>query len=429
MTLRYLFRLFQAFIKRFKAVILLGVFIGVLFFLIISYLLPSIDSTVIKIGIVGRYSTDNIPDDISSKISLGLTSVDANGNVNPSLSKSWESPDGGKTWIFYLDDQKTWQDGKKVTSRDITYKFSDASSEIIDESTIKFVLDSQFSAFPVIVARPIYKKGLVGSGDWKVKNVNLAGGYLQKLIITDKKKNKIVYKFYPSEERLKLAFKLGEIDQIIKIQDTTEFDNWKTVNIDKETSYSNFVGIFFNVEDEKLSDKQLRQSLNYAISKNDFDGVRALGPISPFSWAFNPQVKQYNLDVKKTEDIKGSEIILSVLPNLLTTADKIKRDWESVGIKTEIQVVTGVPDSFQAFLATVDIPKDPDQYSLWHSTQLATNISKIKNPRIDKLLEDGRRELDQETRKKIYLDFQRFLVEEVPAIFLYHPNIYTITRK
>ncbi len=429
MTLRYLFRLFQAFIKRFKAVILLGVFIGVLFFLIISYLLPSIDSTVIKIGIVGRYSTDNIPDDISSKISLGLTSVDANGNVNPSLSKSWESPDGGKTWIFYLDDQKTWQDGKKVTSRDITYKFSDASSEIIDESTIKFVLDSQFSAFPVIVARPIYKKGLVGSGDWKVKNVNLAGGYLQKLIITDKKKNKIVYKFYPSEERLKLAFKLGEIDQIIKIQDTAEFDNWKTVNIDKDTSYSNFVGIFFNVEDEKLSDKQLRQSLNYAISKNDFDGVRALGPISPFSWAFNPQVKQYNLDVKKTEDIKGSEIILSVLPNLLTTADKIKRDWESVGIKTEIQVVTGVPDSFQAFLATVDIPKDPDQYSLWHSTQLATNISKIKNPRIDKLLEDGRRELDQETRKKIYLDFQRFLVEEVPAIFLYHPNIYTITRK
>ena len=54
----------------------------------------------------------------------------------------------------------------------------------------------------------------------------------------------------------------------------------------------------------------------------------------------------------------------------------------------------------------VDIPKDPDQYSLWHSTQTSTNISHLKNARIDKLLEDGRTELDQEIRKKIYLDFR-----------------------
>ena len=91
-------------------------------------------------------------------------------------------------------------------------------------------------------------------------------------------------------------------------------------------------------------------------------------------------------------------------------------------------MITSVPVDYDAFLATVDIPKDPDQYSLWHSTQATTNISKYKNPRIDKLLEDGRTELDQDTRKKIYLDFQRFLVEDVPAIFLYHPIFYTISR-
>ena len=77
---------------------------------------------------------------------------------------------------------------------------------------------------------------------------------------------------------------------------------------------------------------------------------------------------------------------------------------------------------------TIDIPKDPDQYVLWHSTQ-PTNISKYKNPRIDKLLEDGRVELNQETRKKIYLDFQRFLVEDSPAIFLYHPSFFTVLKK
>lgn len=429
MSPRYIYRLIQAFFKRFKAIIVIGVVLGIFSFLVIAFLLPNFNSTENTIGVVGRFTTDNMPEEISSKLSSGLTRIDESGNVNPSLAKSWESPDSGKTWIFNLDENAIWQDGKKFTAKDIDYEFSDASVEIINEDTIKFNLDSQFSAFPVVVSRPLFKKGLVGTGLYKVKTISLAGGYLQKIIIIDSKKNKITYKFYPSEDRLRLAFKLGAIDTIENIQDPSAFEGWKIVNIEKSTGYNNLVGIFFNTEDEKLSDKQVRQNLAYAIDKDGFDGTRAISPVSPSSWAYNPQVKQYVKDAEKAKDLKDTKIILSTLPNLLKSAEKIKKDWEEVGIICEIQVVTNVPENYQAFLATVDIPKDPDQYSLWHSTQTATNISKFKNPRIDKLLEDGRTELDQETRKKYYLDFQRFLVEDVPAVFLYHPTYYTINRK
>jgi len=44
-------------------------------------------------------------------------------------------------------------------------------------------------------------------------------------------------------------------------------------------------------------------------------------------------------------------------------------------------------------------------------------------------LEDGRIELDTEVRKKIYFDFQRFLLEDAPAAFLVNPVSYTVTRK
>jgi peptide/nickel transport system substrate-binding protein len=228
---------------------------------------------------------------------------------------------------------------------------------------------------------------------------------------------------------MKLAFKIGQVDKISNLQDSDDFLNWKTVIIDKSSNNNSFVGLFYNTEDEKLSDKSIRQALSYAIDKTNFDGERAIGPISPDSWGYNPQVKPYERDLEKAKDAKDFKITVSTLPNLLKTAEKIKRDWEEAGISCEVQVVTGIPDNFQAFLATVDIPKDPDQYSLWHSTQTTTNISNFKNARIDKLLEDGRTELDQETRKKTYLDFQRFLVEDVPAVFLYHPNSYTVTRK
>jgi peptide/nickel transport system substrate-binding protein len=122
-------------------------------------------------------------------------------------------------------------------------------------------------------------------------------------------------------------------------------------------------------------------------------------------------------------------IKLSTTPHLLSKAEKISDYWKELSIETSVSVTSTVPTEYQAFLAIVDIPKDPDQYALWHSTQVETNISKYENPRIDKLLEDGRLELDLEERRKIYLDFQRFLIEDSPATFLFHPVYYSVSRK
>lgn len=428
MSPRYIYRLIQAFLKKFKGVIFIGLIIGIIVFLFLIFLLPSMTSTKQKIGLVGRYTVDNLPEEISTKISNGLTKTDELGNVIPSLAKSWETTDGGKTWIFTLDENAKWQDGKKITSKDVNYEFSDATIERLDDLTIKFNLDNQFSAFPVILTKPIFKKGLLGTGEWEVKKAELAGGYVQNITLINKEKNRIIYKFYPTEERLILGFKLGEVDTIKSLQDITEFEKWKIVEVENEVGYYSFVGVFLNTENEKLSEKAVRQALTYAIDKSAY-GQRALGPISPFSWSYNPQVKQYSKDLEKVDEAKELSIKLSTLPNLLKTAEKIAEEWRNIGMTVEIEVVTSVPQDYEAFLATVDIPKDPDQYSLWHSTQTGTNISRFKNPRIDKLLEDGRTELDQEARKKIYLDFQRFIVEDVPAIFLYHPTFYTVTRK
>ena len=53
---------------------------------------------------------------------------------------------------------------------------------------------------------------------------------------------------------------------------------------------------------------------------------------------------------------------------------------------------------------------------------------RLEEHKIDKLLESGRKESDQEKREKIYFDFQRYLVEDAPAVFLFHPTTYTISR-
>jgi ABC-type transport system substrate-binding protein len=134
-------------------------------------------------------------------------------------------------------------------------------------------------------------------------------------------------------------------------------------------------------------------------------------------------------DYKKASKIEKISINLSTAPILLDKAEAIADDWRAAGVEVNLNVISNIPSDYQAFLAIFDIPDDPDQYSIWHSTQTSTNITNYQNPRIDKLLEDGRSEIDSIARKKIYLDFQRFLVEDSPAAFLYYPTTYSVSRK
>lgn len=439
LTFRYLIRLIVAFIARFKGILIVGTILGIGLFFLLRFVAPLLfQSTTEKIGLTGRFHTDSLPNDILELISDGLTKINEAGIVEPNLARSWETPDKGKTWIFTLRDDISWQDGSEVESFDVVYEFSDVEIEKPDAKTITFKLQDSFSPFPLVVSKPTFRRGLLGTGEWKVSNVKISGSYISELVLRDTKKNKRIFKFYPTEERTKLAYKLGEVDVLQQIFNPSPFDSWNTAEVSPQENKDQVVALFFNTRDKFLSAKSLRQFLSYTIDKKSFAESRAISPISPSSWAYNPQVKAYNHDKQRAAELidelpkeirENLTIKVVSTPVLLATAEKIANFWEEAGVKTIVQVSSVIPTEYQAYLTIFDIPADPDQYSLWHSTQTGTNITRYTNPRIDKLLEDGREELDIEERRKIYLDFQRFLVEDSPAIFLYHPTSYKISRK
>ncbi len=440
-TLRYWFRLSVAFITRFKLLLFFGVLTGFLVFVVLRFFLPRMtQGTTERIGITGRFHTEELPYEVTSLVGQGLTQTNEKGQVEGALAESWQSNDQGTEWTFHLKDGVFWHDGTEVNATTINYSFEDVIIEKPDNKTLVFKLQSPFSPFPSVLAKPVFKKGFIGTADWQVKNISLAGEYVESTTLIAKNGDKKIFYFYPTEDLAKLAFKLGKVDRLEDLLDPAEFKKWGTVEIAKEPNSSRYVAVFFNNESAPFDgNKEMRQALSYAIDKEKLSTNRATGPISPYSWAFNPQVKKYDYDREHAlailkdlsqEVINNTNIKLVTTPVLLEVAETIEKDWEAIGIKTTVQVTSVIPSDFQAFLAIYDIPKDPDQYAIWHSTQIGnTNISKFDNPRIDKLLEDGRLKLSLEERKKIYLDFQRFLLEEAPAIFLYHPLSYTIIRK
>ncbi len=437
-NLRYWSRLVWAFLSRFKAIILIGILLGVVFFLTLNIIIPKLGGfKTTRIGLAGRYTINSLPVSILKTVSSGLTAIDESGAVIPDLAESWSTPDNGKTWIFKLKKGIAWQDEKPLTSRSLTYEFSDAIVSHPDDATITFRLQSPYTAFPSVVARPVFKKGLLGTGKWRVKKLSLVGDYVDQISLINSDGERIIYKFYPTEERAKLAFELGEVDETADLLDPNPLITWAKIKTEKVINKGEHVAIFFNTSDKLLSDKSLRQALSYAAQKENLGGSRAISPIPSTSWAFNPQVKPYNYDADKaksminvmTAEVKNNlNITLTTSPLLLPQAELIQKDWQAVGVKANIQVMANVPTNYQALLAIFDVPDDPDQYSLWHSTQTETNISRYNNPRIDKLLEDGRTTIDSNTRKQIYFDFQRFLLEDSPALFLYYPTNYTFKR-
>lgn len=439
-TLRFYLALTATFFFRFRYVLLFGLFFGIVLFLFARAITPRLGIRTQYIGLTGRYSVDELPNVILEDVGQGLTGISEDGQPIPALAKSWEVSDKGKTWTFTLDTTRTWQDGSPIVSSDIRYTFDEAQIERPNAETIVFKLPNEFAPFPVIVSRPVFKKGLIGTGEWTVSSINRNGNYIERITLKNTKNERKIFRFYPSEERLKVGFKLGEVDRILDVSDDSPFDTWNLAGISSNTRNDRYIAVFLNNDSDLFSgtaNKPLRQALHYAIDKQSYNLPRAISPVSPDSWSFNPQVKPYDFDRTRATQILSElfkknarpTIHLSTTAGLVSIADHIAKDWKEVGIETEVQVVSGVPENYEAFLATYSIPVDPDQYPSWHSTQTATNISHFKNPRIDKLLEDGRMELDHEKRKKLYLDFQRFLLEESPALFLFHPVSYDIYRK
>jgi peptide/nickel transport system substrate-binding protein len=451
--LRFYFRFLSALLSKYFRIILAGLIIGSLSFLFLPKIinrLPQIESPQ-KIALIGRHTISDLPISIQNKISLGLTTIQADGSPTPGIASSWEATDSGKTYIFTINSAKHWQDGTPIKSSDIRYAFKDAQIEYPDDEHLVIRLKDPFSPLPTVVSRPVFKlvKGqgffnpphLEGVGEYRLTKYHLNGGYVENLSLEpvsgDSSLKNLQYYFYSTPQNARTAFKLGLVNSIENISDLGELSHWPNTTIDTNTQSDRYVGIFFNTQDpafEGQSGKNLRFALNYAIDKSRWPH-RALGPINPKSWAFQPQLKTYDHDLDRAKTLLKNvekipdQITLSTVVTYLSTAELVKSDWETLGLKVNIQVSPEIPSHYQALLIAEAIPTDPDQYNLWHSTVDSTNLTSLKNPRIDKLLEDGRKTENQSDRQKIYADFQKFLLDENPAIFLYFPEIFTVTRK
>lgn len=137
--------------------------------------------------------------------------------------------------------------------------------------------------------------------------------------------------------------------------------------------------------------------------------------------------------VKKDTYTLQFTISTSNAPDLVKTAELIKKQWEEIGAKVEtkyyeladLNQLVIKPRKYDALLFGEIIGRDLDLFAFWHSSQRndpGLNIALYTNSKADKMLEAARTATNQEERLKQFKLFNEEVTKDVPAIFLYAPE-------
>jgi len=276
----------------------------------------------------------------------------------------------------------------------------------------------------------------------------------------------VVTRIIPDPSTIFLELKAKNIDLAsltpIQYRRQTEFPAFQKAFNRYRYLSNGYAYLGFNLRDPRFQDKRVRQAMAHAIDKRELiDGVLlglgrpAVGPYKPGTWWYTDDVRTFPFDPARAAALlheagwterdadgillKGGRpfrfTIRTNQGNLVRqqTAEIIQRRLRAVGIDARIHIVEWAAflntfirkKDFEAIILGWGLGNDPDQYDVWHSSKTGPeelNHISYAHPKVDELLEAGRRTFDEAKRKAIYAEFQKIMAEEQPVIFLYVPD-------
>jgi len=181
-----------------------------------------------------------------------------------------------------------------------------------------------------------------------------------------------------------------------------------------------------NVAKAPLDDKEVREHLAMAIDRDTLNDINSEGKFTIANQPFDTGVIGYLDDIdppefdpdKAAAFFEGKNLDLKLFyatdPTTKAIADEVKVELEEVGVKVTISefdqatlINQALGGDFNVILWRNHPGADPDtEYNWWYGGS-PVNFGKINDPEMNRLLDEGRVEIDPAKRKAIYEDFNR----------------------
>lgn len=410
-----------------------------------------------------------------------LISYDNDGFLTGSLAESWETPDE-VTYIFHIRQGVTFHDGSPFTAEDVIFSFDRmldestlsarrpelermASYEATDEYTVQVVMKEPYATFLSVLAnRAATMVSRSFEGDYATE-MNGTGPFMLESFEPDVEtilvKNPNYWKpGMPYVDRYEVigipddnarinALKSGAVNfsEYIPYQYVDELEADGNFSVYEGYDIYNYIRL--NVNRAPMDNPLVRQALNYAVDRdmviNLAFGGRGVpttaGLIPPNDpvwfqesldghWYYDPAKALELLAEAGYENPADLKFTLecSSEPNHLDSAQIIVETWRALGIDAELLPLESAVrvdkrysgDYTIMFDGAANPWTDPDFYSQYIASEGSVYAAGIgfSDPEIDRLLAEGRAELDEAARKEIYLQVETRMLELAPFVFI-----------
>jgi peptide/nickel transport system substrate-binding protein len=440
-----------------------------------------------------RVGTDEVSQRVHELVYSGLMVNDEHLRVAPGVAARLDNPDP-LTYIAHLRHGIRFHDGHELTAKDVVYTFSSfldpdfvsprkgayrmlGSVTAMDDYTVVFKLKEPSGSFPIQLVMPIVPAEAgdslrtfpIGSGPYRFvryladEQVELSAfeGYWDGLPLNAG----IVLKIVPDETMRALELRKGAAD--VTVNDISpdiafELQRRRELRV-VEAPGVDYTYIGLNLRDPVLADKRVRQAIAHAVNREAIVkylrrglATPAVGVLSPVTWAFEPDVPQFEYNVPKAkqlldaagyQDPDGEGPLARVRLSLKTSTDEfyrlqatvIQQDLKRVGIDVDVRSY-----EFATFYADV-LSGNVQMYTLqwvgvtdpdilrraFHSEQVPPvgfNRAHYKNPDVDRWLDLATRASTDEERRKYYSEVQKIVADDVPYVSLWYKTNVAVVR-
>jgi peptide/nickel transport system substrate-binding protein len=420
------------------------------------------------------YSTFEILENVYNQ----LVDLDANLQVVPELAESWDVSPDKLSYTFHLRHGVKFHNGREMTADDVVYSLErvrnpDTKSgwaylldpldkiQAVDPYTVLITTKTVYaplltkltSAGLAIVPKEEVEKGdfdkrAVGTGPFKF--VEFVPADHTTLVRNDDYwepglpyLDQIIYKPIPDDTVKKTNLETKNVDWVDNVPPKDVDSMMKSPDLVVHTvnapSYW-YLGV--NLKRKPLDDKRVRQAISYAVDREElaalalYDlGVPSQTPI-PEGNFWRSEYAPYSHDVDKAKELlqeagvgdgfKTEFLVAQAYQPSVQIAEGAQSELADIGIDATIRPLewsTWLDEeghgNYDMYVCGWIGLVDPDDFFYaQQKTGQVFNFTGYSNPDLDKLLDQGRQELDPNKRKEIYDQVQKILIDDLPYIYL-----------
>ena len=416
-----------------------------------------------------------------------LVNLDPTLNVIPGLAESWSFSDDAQTLTMNLRQGVKFHNGADFTAEDVVASFnrildeataaaaranyaSIASIDTPDDYTVVFNLSEP--NVPFLAALATVNAAIVDSDDIESGDVatvaNGTGPFKLDNWTPDQTTtlsanadwwgdgpnvDGMEIRIIPDESSILAALRAGTVD-FANLNDplvATLLVDDPAIVLNRQPTLSYHV-LQLRAANAPLDKLEVRQAISCAIDRQEVLDTAALGegvvtgPLTMPSFALpTDELTCYTKDLDKAKELMAQAgmadgFTLKVIaanaepPTALSEAQNIQAQLAEIGITVEIEplelsvyVDRWLAGDFDAAVALNG--GRPDPYTMyaryWQSTGNLNNVAGYSDETLDKLMADGRTQTDSQERYDTFAEFQKYLTEQAPWVWLYQGYSYT----